>query len=189
MSRNDRKDGAVEDATNVFTERHLSLKEAQAALGVSERTIHRWIKSGKLKSYKPGRDHRIPESAIRKVVEESEVYPKQRGLLSAEWALSLADEDTFQQAITNALSQDLRSLVVDLVGNYQPRLFEDVRGVKPSPEDVRRVRAFMRAYSIAEVLQQRGEEAPESYILALRRHMDAMTSPEAHHPQESQETA
>ena len=57
-------------------ERRLSLKEAQAELGVSERTIHRWIKSGKLKSYKPGRDHRIPESAIRKVIEESEVYPK-----------------------------------------------------------------------------------------------------------------
>jgi len=57
-------------------ERRLSLKEAQAELGVSERTIHRWIKSGKLKSYKPGRDHQIPESAIRKVIEESEVYPK-----------------------------------------------------------------------------------------------------------------
>ena len=57
-------------------ERRLSLKEAQAELGLSERTIHRWIKSGKLKSYKPGRDHQIPESAIRKVIEESEVYPK-----------------------------------------------------------------------------------------------------------------
>ncbi len=57
-------------------ERRLSLKEAQAELGLSERTVHRWIKSGKLKSYKPGRDHQIPESAIRKVIEESEVYPK-----------------------------------------------------------------------------------------------------------------
>jgi excisionase family DNA binding protein len=66
----------MEEAASVFTERHLTLKEARAELGVSERTIHRWIKSGKLKSYKPGRDHRIPESAIREVIEESEVYPK-----------------------------------------------------------------------------------------------------------------
>ncbi len=57
-------------------ERRHSLKEAQEILGLSERTVHRWIKSGKLKSYKPGRDHQIPESAIRKVIEESEVYPK-----------------------------------------------------------------------------------------------------------------
>jgi excisionase family DNA binding protein len=57
-------------------ERRYSLKEAQDELRVSERTIHRWIKSGKLKSYKPGRDHQIPESAIRKVLEESEVRPK-----------------------------------------------------------------------------------------------------------------
>jgi excisionase family DNA binding protein len=70
MSRNDRKRGAME------LERRHSLKEAQEILGLSERTVHRWIKSGKLKSYKPGRDHQIPESAIRKVIEESEVYPK-----------------------------------------------------------------------------------------------------------------
>jgi excisionase family DNA binding protein len=57
-------------------ERRYSLREAQEILGISERTIHRWIKSGKLKSYKPGRDHQIPVSAIRKVLEESEVYPK-----------------------------------------------------------------------------------------------------------------
>lgn|SRR5215216_4836343 len=69
MSRDGRKRG-------VMDERRFSLKEAQQLLGVSERTIHRWIHSGKLKSYKPGRDHQIPESAIRDVIEGSEVYPK-----------------------------------------------------------------------------------------------------------------
>lgn len=57
-------------------ERHLSLVEACEALGISERTAYRWIKAGKLKAYKPGRDYWIPESAIRLVVEESEVRPK-----------------------------------------------------------------------------------------------------------------
>ena len=57
-------------------ERHLSLGEVAGLLSVSERTVRRWIKSGKLKAYKPGRDYRIPESAVRQFVEESEVYPK-----------------------------------------------------------------------------------------------------------------
>jgi excisionase family DNA binding protein len=57
-------------------ERHLSLSEAADALNISERTAYRWIKSGKLRAYKPGRDYWIPESAIKEVVKESEVRPK-----------------------------------------------------------------------------------------------------------------
>ena len=57
-------------------DRHLSLTEVAGLMGVSERTVRRWIKSGKLRAYKPGRDYRIPESAVRDLVEESEVSPK-----------------------------------------------------------------------------------------------------------------
>ena len=57
-------------------ERYLSLAEACEVLGKSERTLYRWIKSGKLKAYKPGRDYEIPESAIQEMRERSEVYPK-----------------------------------------------------------------------------------------------------------------
>jgi excisionase family DNA binding protein len=57
-------------------ERHLSLSEAADALNISERTAYRWIKSGKLRAYKPGRDYWIPESAIKEAVEESLVRPK-----------------------------------------------------------------------------------------------------------------
>jgi excisionase family DNA binding protein len=57
-------------------ERHLSLAEAAERLGISERSARRWIKSGKLRAYKPGRDYWIPESTIREVVERSEVRPK-----------------------------------------------------------------------------------------------------------------
>jgi excisionase family DNA binding protein len=57
-------------------DRHLSLTEVAGLMGVSERTVRRWIKSGKLRAYKPGRDYRIPESAVREFVEESEVSPK-----------------------------------------------------------------------------------------------------------------
>jgi excisionase family DNA binding protein len=57
-------------------ERYLSLSEAADALDISERTAYRWIKTGKLRAYKPGRDYWIPESALAELVEESEVRPK-----------------------------------------------------------------------------------------------------------------
>jgi excisionase family DNA binding protein len=57
-------------------DRQLSLTEVAGLMGVSERTVRRWIKSGKLRAYKPGRDYRIPESGLREFVEESEVSPK-----------------------------------------------------------------------------------------------------------------
>jgi excisionase family DNA binding protein len=57
-------------------ERYISLSEAADALDISERTAYRWIKSGKLRAYKPGRDYRIPEWAIKAAIEESEVDPK-----------------------------------------------------------------------------------------------------------------
>jgi excisionase family DNA binding protein len=54
-------------------ERHFSLSEVARILGKSERTIRRWIKMGRLRAYRPGRDYLIPESALRELMEESEV--------------------------------------------------------------------------------------------------------------------
>lgn len=53
-----------------------SLSEVAGLMGVSDRTIRRWIKAGKLKAYKPGRDYRIPETGLRAFIEESEISPK-----------------------------------------------------------------------------------------------------------------
>jgi excisionase family DNA binding protein len=57
-------------------DRHLSLSEVAGLLGVSERSVRRWIKAGELRAYKPGRDFRIPESGLRAFMEEREVRPK-----------------------------------------------------------------------------------------------------------------
>jgi excisionase family DNA binding protein len=71
-------------------ERHVPLSTVAGRLGVSERTVRRWIKDGKLKATRPGRDYRIPESALRELVEEGEVSPKapaspsQRSLFNGE---------------------------------------------------------------------------------------------------------
>jgi excisionase family DNA binding protein len=87
--------------------RYLSLSEAAGALGISERTAHRWIKSGKLRSYKPGRDHKIPESAIIEAIEAGEVRPKAHRRSSLEPSLlnGLEDErrlSRFSEAIIAA---------------------------------------------------------------------------------------
>ena len=47
----------------------LTVKEAAAAAGVSERTMRRWIRDGRLAGcYKVGGRVRIPERAIREAV-------------------------------------------------------------------------------------------------------------------------
>jgi putative resolvase len=51
----------VEDQTR-------SLSEVAGLMGVSERTVRRWIKAGRLKAYKPGRDYRIPETGLRALI-------------------------------------------------------------------------------------------------------------------------
>jgi len=65
-------------------ERHLSLSEVAELMEVAERTVRRWIKSGRLKAYKPGRDYRIPESAVKEFIERSEAYPKAQAPLPLE---------------------------------------------------------------------------------------------------------
>src|SRR5215207_235581 len=60
-------------------ERRLSLSQAADALDISERTAYRWVKSGKLRAYKPGRDYWIPESAVTEIIEKSLVRPKAPG--------------------------------------------------------------------------------------------------------------
>src|SRR5215208_8322813 len=100
MSRNDRKRGSVEN--------HLSLAEAAERMGISERTARRWIKSGKLRAYKPGRDYRIPESALRALVKESEISPKAPASLSQRSLFNGLEEE--RRAAQEAAAENARLL-------------------------------------------------------------------------------
>jgi excisionase family DNA binding protein len=53
-------------------EERLSLRGAADALGISEVTARRWVKTGKLKAYKPGLKYLIPASAIEELLEDVE---------------------------------------------------------------------------------------------------------------------
>ena len=50
-------------------EERLSLREAADALAISEVTARRWVKSGKLKAYQPGRKYLIPRGAVDELLE------------------------------------------------------------------------------------------------------------------------
>lgn len=93
---------------------YLSLGEVAGYFGVSERTAYRWIKAGKLKAYKPGQSYRIPQSAVREFMEESEVAPKGRS------------RSPFEPSFNDALAEERRSETVTVeVG----KLYEVLRRV------------------------------------------------------------
>ena len=58
------------------TEEFLSLQEAADHLGVSVYTVRRWIKEGKLRAFKPGKEYRIRESDFEEFLRDREVRPK-----------------------------------------------------------------------------------------------------------------
>src|SRR5215217_2742482 len=56
-------------------EAYLSLSETARMLGVSERTIHRWIQGGRLPVYKPGHAYRFRLSEVEAFLEEHRAVP------------------------------------------------------------------------------------------------------------------
>jgi len=60
----------------VTAERYLSLQEVGDELGVSDQTVRRWVKSGELAAYKPGKEYRIRGSALEEFLASREVHPK-----------------------------------------------------------------------------------------------------------------
>jgi excisionase family DNA binding protein len=101
--------------------RTLSLSEVAGLMGVSERTIRRWIKAGKLRAYKPGRDYRIPESALRQFVEESEISPKALAPPSLFNGLEEERRIQWENALENArlLRQTGRARLEELLSSWR----------------------------------------------------------------------
>ena len=54
-------------------EDYLTLEEACVILRIVRRTAQRWIKSGKLKTVRPGHKHLVPRSAIECMLKKPKV--------------------------------------------------------------------------------------------------------------------
>ncbi len=57
-------------------EKMLTPTEAGQRLGVTDRTVKRWIEDGKLRGFRPGKAYQVPESAVEGLLRESEIRPK-----------------------------------------------------------------------------------------------------------------
>ena len=54
-------------------ERFYTVEEVGAQLQVSDQTVRRWVKSGKLAAYKPGKEWRIRPSDLEDFLESRKV--------------------------------------------------------------------------------------------------------------------
>lgn len=52
-------------------EQLLTIKDAMSLLQVGDETIYRWIRQGKIKATKIGRDWRIHPESLKKIVDQS----------------------------------------------------------------------------------------------------------------------
>ena len=172
-------------------ERHLSLSEAAEALDISERTAYRWVKSGKLKAFKPGRDYWIPESAIREVVEGSEVRPKGPGRSSLEPSLfnGLEEERRLRylrgwRAFVNRLahrweddppktSKEIAPLYEALTAVVEQGVFDPPEGISPSEADnlLGLTIGFQRLNEIANKVEQ--DEERDAVVRDIREKFSA----------------
>jgi excisionase family DNA binding protein len=57
-------------------EQFLSLDDVAHRLQVSDQTVRRWVKTGKLAAYKPGLEYRIREADLEGFLRAREVRPK-----------------------------------------------------------------------------------------------------------------
>ena len=53
-----------------------TVEEVAERLQVSDQTVRRWVKSGKLKAYKPGREWRVKPSDLETFLESRTVQPE-----------------------------------------------------------------------------------------------------------------
>ncbi len=60
-------------------ERFFTVDEVAARLQVSDQTIRRWVKSGKLAAFKPGKELRIRPRDLERFLEARKVQPEENG--------------------------------------------------------------------------------------------------------------
>jgi excisionase family DNA binding protein len=168
-------------------ERYLSLAEACDVLGKSERTLYRWIKSGKLKAYKPGRDYEIPESAIQEMRERSEVHPKglEPPLSFSRWLqkrcghayLALSEEELIQRFDDLEAVEDAANKKRDLFTAVQAEYLATIKTRHLPTEERVLVRGHHREaggkWLLAQMLSGQAEGITEAFEQSIKEAIEA----------------
>ncbi len=152
----------------IDTEERLSLRGAADALGISEVTARRWVKSGKLKAQQPGRKFQIPASAVDELLKEFRP-PKERGLLTGERALKMPREN-FERVVKDSETEQLHKVLAELVGDDVRRARGELKaGTQGIPQN-----AFSLALEVRAELIERGEKPPEEKLPIFKRRLVAL---------------
>ena len=53
---------------NMTTEKYYSIEEVAKKLKVAYLTVYRWIQTGRLTAYKAGKQYRIKDSDLKKII-------------------------------------------------------------------------------------------------------------------------
>jgi transcriptional regulator with XRE-family HTH domain len=166
-------------------ERGLTLREAASLTGVAKETIsdierglrhpHDPTLAKIAKGYGVSVEDLLEEPALAGKVEAPDTgRPAEASEGQPEWA-STPDLDTFNRKASEASSEELRDLVIQLAaGLPSAASLEDLRERPSDPTRVTRALIIARIHLIGDVLRDRGEEPPERIALAIRQWQQAM---------------
>ncbi len=91
----------------------LSAEEVADRVGVSIYTVWRWIKQGKLRAFKPGREYRVREADLEEFLAAREVHPKAR---KAPLSFSRWLEERFGHSYLALPEEEIEDLFEGLAG-------------------------------------------------------------------------
>ena len=103
----------MDDTIGQTQEDTLSLAQAAQRFGVSDKTIRRWIKAGKLEATQVpgpyGLEYRIPIQAVQTAQRVMDVVPVERGMDPRTLGMVIA------QAVREGVAQETQALTAELV--------------------------------------------------------------------------
>jgi excisionase family DNA binding protein len=139
-------------------EQFLSLEDVASRLQVSDQTVRRWVKSGKLTAYKPGLEYRIREADLEEFLRAREVRPKapRRSPLEPTFNDVLAEERHYRPT-----AQDVRAL-----DRYLSRLERELAEDTMRQRDIERELDVVRAFGPAVCAAMSGETVGRMLLLS-----------------------
>jgi excisionase family DNA binding protein len=126
-------------------------------LGVDVQTVRRWIQSGKLKAFKPGKEYRIREADLEEFLAAREVRPK---AVASPSQRSLFNGEERRYRLT---TQDVQALQ-----RYLSRLQRELDEDRMRQSDVVRELDVVRAFGPA-VCASMSDEAADLVLILGRR--------------------
>jgi excisionase family DNA binding protein len=131
----------LEGVVGTATEELLSLPEAGDRLGVSVYTVRRWIKDGKLRAFKPGKEYRIREADLEEFLRAREVHPK------------APPRSPFEPSLLNGLEEERPTpslqgwivLVEDLVERWGPEIDHRTQEIADASQAGKRMKRLTAA--------------------------------------------